>query len=879
MKTVAQQQIKEIVQNWIIDIQKQGLDVPANEIVQKILDSKKELLNNITIVAPNLQTKNEDFDILSHNDNIRNLQSDIKVLFNSLYELDVNSENLTDSITDMMVFNQSLISKMEREIDTIIMNSNISEYSYIENFKNNHNELSKENVTINSDSRELYLMSSQLTRPLKSNEITITNALTGTFSNTAHIRVVPNKPSYTFNNIIDKNDGEYTITVTSRHNGPMDVLFKIVPTRVYESNGIKFSKNNDIFGIYDLNIYNDDGVFFSNTGILDNKTDSFQYKDNIISKIELNLYKSNEDRIEQDDEGIIYIYEFKLRYLLMENNKFTNEGYFISIPLSIQNIDNETVSFKKISMLTYDNIVTNTYINYFIKKSSSERWRKIVPINHGESNNNIIDFNVSADIVYDGIKSTSSKQWASIHPITNFGAVSLYNIGDYLTIDNETLSEIMLDQNINNNSIILERGVGDFSISDNTSTEHIILKDIYSPVNISTGEVDLLYPMKKYYKSKLIDDGGYYITVPYLIPEITQNQVALFIMTDDNTKFKINAINKFEYTADTTTIYVDYIYNSSGEKVINESLDTTIETDFLITLEEYKTRTGNSVIVDTSSLLIRDDPRQKYYSDNAYEFFPNNLYINFHKYIVPERVVYVSYNINIQSANDYKTFSAKINILNNTTLTIYPFTEEEIIKGNFHYITNIDTKEQIDVSRLNEYLFYPGDYILKTTQLYKTDGKPNLINDLTGKSSEAGFNLSNIDRTQIIAYDSPMRQVSANKLSNVISPLDNRNYAIEETVDKNGTKLKSILINFIPDEKFTDDTTTMGEELVGFFPNYIIGAETTYSPLQEEFKLTYNTITNADISDTEEFQYKIELLRDADADATPIVSSIIINYI
>ena len=234
---------------------------------------------------------------------------------------------------------------------------------------------------------------------------------------------------------------------------------------------------------------------------------------------------------------------------------------------------------------------------------------------------------------------------------------------------------------------------------------------------------------------------------------------------------------------------------------------------------------GNAIItIDITTFKYKHrDTDEEYASgkDVYYSETDKKVYLNLNSTIPTNqngmKTAYVSFKFKKKSKEEFEIYRTYVYYDRDTTLTIYPFTQEEYSAGNFHMI------DGVNVSTNTSYDIKGGWHEIMTTQPYKTD-PDNIkdVNSLTNKQSTAGINLgSYIERR---AYSDPMRLVSTHTLANVVGPNNNESFAY-----KNGKIYTNFIPTYLPDYATTDATHLKGNKVLAKEAEY-------YATGKEEFK-------------------------------------------
>jgi len=275
------------------------------------------------------------------------------------------------------------------------------------------------------------------------------------------------------------------------------------------------------------------------------------------------------------------------------------------------------------------------------------------------------------------------------------------------------------------------------------------------------------------------------ITVRYQIVEDNRNEIALFDQT--NTKIdititditnkqitvngKIAIDNKTQLYCTYITTLGDYVYPDRNIEIDTTSIEVISAGNTLVYGSDYR-------IINSANLFdIEILSSGLYNSLLETETRDDNSIVNHSPDII------IRYKFKRYGVAKNKYYETNILCHTYTDIQILPFTNKEIMSGNFHIINGVN------VSSENKYILNPGWNNIKTTQPYPTLFQDSSdVNHYTNEPSAAGLILPS-GNVEIRPYIDSMRQVSSFILATMNSE-SRECFAFENN---------KIYINFIPE--------------------------------------------------------------------------------
>jgi len=601
---------------------------------------------------------------------------------------------------------------------------------------------------------------------------------------------------------------------------------------------------------------------------------SFNFDAIYIDKLIVRMEQQVETAINEENKRI---YLFSLNNIALEYVNFNDDARFITSAITTD------IPITEVMMEATDNRPPGTNIDYYISQDK-ERWLPIAPKNlFPNSPNTVVNLSLSSLTELENIGSSIDRWDETLSPNNEYGTIAVYNVldgttGNYVT-DNGSgnVLNIESDEEIIEDSIKLYRGYDDWSITKEryvvresyTKVEHRV-RPPSSPTDGASGSLikpaatDHTYdeitvkPVLRFddegHRVNL-QDGDKYITTKY---PIANNNLEII---------RLKTGRKIEYT--------DINYNTG--KITLEYDQCNVSDDIVITyysyIENVEEEDNVNIDIDMTSL--------KYFSGNAYietnrtdsviyySYADKLIHINKNNSLPStsygDILVRLSFDIIKQSKDKFRVYKTYVYYSQDTDITIFPFTEEEISAGNFH---SIDGE---DVSSLNTYTMTGGLHNIVTTQPFKLDpnNPDNDVNVLTNKTSNAGIDLGNYEEKR--AFKKPLRKVDINTLSNVIAPGNHETFAYKDG---------KVFLNFKPEElpyqvlDFPLTTHVKGKEILAKYASYYEDDKQTFNQYfakKESFKLEYKTHPSDPDDELKEMYVKGELSIDEKTGISPSV--------
>jgi len=452
-----------------------------------------------------------------------------------------------------------------------------------------------------------------------------------------------------------------------------------------------------------------------------------------------------------------------------------------------------------ISLAAEDEKLGNVNVNYYIATSESDTESpEAVGFTKVDTDDGSLIMFGNRVTTIDNI-TTSGNSW-DLTPLKRYGS-KLYNIfgggftgdfGDFSIADGVISGEV----EIISDSIKLHRGVGDYIFREISTTETRSVK--YLPYDTVMDDDVWVKPLalkttirELVMSSNIGSDGGVnnvlYVDHILLNPEFVQ------VERDDGVSIPVAVIDSGEDTG-YGSYYITFEADG-GNAVFSDEYNYYVT--YVVDLLTYAGNTGRAISLDGNSFSITcgEDTLEHgvdfivHFNGLKVELLRTGKYMD-HYGVDRENGVNYSDPVNIafsyeeSSSAGSQFWETWVYVDDVTTISIIPFTSEEINAGNFH---RIDGKL---VSTTREHTLGMGWHQIQTTQPFPTvNGNGYDTNMNTDASSNAGIIIPPDVAKQRVFKDS-MRQVSPYRLT-IMSPGEAKSCFAYE----NG----KILISFIPD--------------------------------------------------------------------------------
>lgn len=857
MKTILERQLSFLIKRYITESLKLGNNTYLKELMVKIIDTTTLLQNRKCLFPANQLVKYKKIDYSKYTENIELLAQDVKIIFEIIHDLETNIDSLEKYSLLASGFNNSTITRLAREIDILRANTITKYHSYIETFKDNGNVGTIKNLVVDSAIQGIYLKNNDKAKPLLPEDARVIPSITSEHRY-ERLNITGHKSPMVASEIIGWESGkEVEFRITSKHREPITFSLAVEPTREIIANSLTIYPDMTELVPSKIMIYIDGNTtpVFTKDYLFSNQPMRIQFQESLITKIVIEMFKSNEDMTYDN----INEYVFRFNGIKLENRLYSDDGELISKALSITN-DDEPMTYTKLAMITTDFIPEGTTVNYYVS-SDSEFWHQIVPLNHGNDPRNIIDFSNSSAYTIENITSSATSPWSTLAPVKTFGSQPVYNLlenQDDVILTDGAIANVNGD--ILPETVEVYRGIGDYSViyeDGKIEAEISNVPHIFYGVEHKIDLCILVTEEQIVGTDRKIDTKYPIAFVGYILPKVT----------------KLVGSRLFDCEVE---IISDELYATVDSTATTGDLVTITYSAPLRDIEEI----DNTIIdIDRSSIVVSttiDGTRE--IGENDFNFNVHNKFIELSRISsiasdasgLGTKTLFISFRYLTRRRDNYRIFRTYVDLKKEYEITIFPFSDEETIAGNYHKI------DGIDISKYKKYTLTVGKHLIETTQPHKTDPNGSLdVNDLTQKSSNAGIDLTDVDPKNRRAFEKPLRRVNIKKLSNVISPMDHKSFALEDN---------KIYLNFIPEELPSNLNTfphLSASNVIGKVPVYSTSNERDilyYENLPETFLVSFQT--KQPIEELQSFYYKIEMYRNANnSHETPIVSRLTINLI
>lgn len=777
------------------------------------------------------QLENKDYVDL-HNKNVEAINTDSDILADALANINKQIGSIERMSRNLRTLIPQLSRKVAAEVERVSKNMNLFAQSIIENF-NSTTYIDLENTTATVDTDAGICRSfEKRNNSIRMSDINFDNV--GFRLNTGQTYSIRGEIERVFR---PENIVPLTIEIYS------DDLDGVTGTLVIPI-------NNKEINMLDVAFNSPDNLRISATLILDDgstirvledvvASNSFHRTFDVYTVQEIDIEFTIDQPIEPYSNG--YLYELQLLNVSFDRSQIRTESWVYSREYELSLPITEAI----LRAHTYE--PGNTRIDFDIS-SDRTNW---IPIKVStDEEEHITTLTDKAPHLITGITDSISKQWSEIEGDATFGNNVLYNILDYVDegVDEGAL-DIATGSQLVPTSVKLKRGFDTYAIqtaqinipADVESVEHTLIYDedseTYSktiPLRVHRSQV-----AKKVRKEKLA--GGsfeYYIylqnTPIYGTVEVDDGSTALTTVIPEPGAVPNHNYKKVRIASgvvDGSTVYVSYdVY-----------------------LDTLETEEGYIIEVDSDSVRVFTTPKQ----DSNFELSTNDFdYLDVDKKLLiypnaritpsinDEYTIYISYTYYMRSREEVHFYETHILLKEQKSLTIFPFTTEEIGLGNFHLIDGEVHSQDINIT------LDAGWHTIQTTQPYKNDpNNDDDVNEITGKQSEAGILLRDSGDvpyySQMIAFNQYLRQVDTFKLANVISPNDHRSFAVKDN---------KVYINFKPDTipPSLVQTDFKGKDILVKRAIYTVGGENDYQfdryeGVSDTFELSYEVIPENEI--------------------------------
>ena len=422
-----------------------------------------------------------------------------------------------------------------------------------------------------------------------------------------------------------------------------------------------------------------------------------------------------------------------------------------------------------VSLVTDENLPDGTITKYYLNPGSDPDvgWIEIEPINRTKKKNNIINLGQIRGKIskYGPDNSNPMNDWdidtISTQDIKLYNILSLqdYDEGGILTAKLGTLSPS--DGEIVEESIKVYRGIDDYSIRleqpfTTETTAPVVHKAIantsvpgYEPISILVNYIEIIKPSSSDPTQVLLKH------------EITDS-TSILIKDADNVIIGVNALT-LTSIGDRTQITFDRPLDPTQSYTITYDVKLSEVNNKLSEDKELKILEPTFEIITNEGVLLNNRTDFVISNENQTLYLDRNLQNIESLQIKVDWIVRYIEKIQIYETHLYNDSTINLQILG--------FSDNEIDKGNFHWIDNQN------VSRLTEIELSPGHHIIKTTQPYPSDpNNPLDVNGLTNQGSLAGIIIP--DGIYYRAFEDSLRQISFFQLGNNISPNNQDNFSL-----------------------------------------------------------------------------------------------------
>ena len=856
MKPVIDRQAEYILSDTIKSLQKSNMNIALSNVMAMTASTLLDLETRKTMFPGLELTRYSIVPLDTINTNTRYLKADLHIMFDTINDLGNELYKYEKSLTNKFTFNNSNITRLRRKIEMLKMISVGNSYTYIETFANdtNINQEQSSNYSVDTNRGTLTITNATDYKPITTNDVDITVK-----NNVGSVVVHGSNVGVVANDLIGRKQGKEVTFVCNTQNKSeisMTITISLNPVvQSYELNHLLICPMFDIQTPAEIKIYSvnqTDVPFVVTNRLLNDNPVSIPFDSNNVSHIEIKMYRSGESKLVASG----YQYDFTFNGIEITNKKNLKSATVISKQLTKKfPEDGNSILFDKVVVYTNDNVPLGTSVDYSIS-SDGINWHSIVPMNKMTHSRNVINFSSTQD-KETTIQIENGYTWRTqVIEHREFGNIPLYEIA---TIPDDVSPE----------SIKLYRGYGDYSITRSDNKVNLRVADVIHMFTTSSERFPLCVDDHSETLELQYDDteDKYYIQPRYYVPF---SELAVV-------KFKVGSyyydciISSCVDVVDTTTGFkYTKIYLESND-YIQDITHATVT--FSAALRDIEKKDNCVINIDEYSLRVKSSLTGTYLDQNYLSI--NHL----DKTLVVKTTVgksninpikshvYISYQYSKKRKIEYKTFETNITVFEETEIQIFPFTGEEVLAGNFH---NIDG---VDVSQSTSHVLSIGNHVIKSTNPHKSSDHELDVNDLTGKHSNAGIDLSNIIQDNMLAFPESLRMVSITKLANVISPSDHKVFACANN---------KIFINFVPEQ--LPSNINIYEYMIG---SDVCGKHATYNPVSfnydqyvtipEMFKLIYNQKSN--LTSVSTFYYKIDMSTTEDSTLVPEVSKLSINLI
>ena len=762
MPNLRETQYKTLIESYVsrvnsFDIKKPTIDelkTIYNMIMVNIYNKIERLFSN---------TNKDDFSFDKWNDMVKLLNNDIETLTYHSSENILSLSNNSRIFKVMTSFLKALADNVAKSMSSVY---NRSQNTYDSTLRipidilNTFDVSTSENVYIDRYNLNVKVYASSV------NNITDDLNLYNLITKTLDVYIDPSDVSYIKSGIQDATGAR--------------IYYSEYFTRLSLYYDIVMPSNKYKFNFISLNL--DDSKKYNTTITLTKSDNTLLEVKNIVSdtifvpadiykkvSIKMTIYKPTYKDVND------YVYVYWIKDIIFTNKVISNTAV-----ISLKNISIDT-SYNKLSI---DVDHSNNAFSYYIKHNGI--LYNVTPI--GSNTFKKIELNKNETHILVSPR-FSTNTW-SLVPVTKYGGVQLYPILDILKNTNSDLIDedgCLKDYNSISN-ITIYRGYQDWLINYKKRDNNININKIYIKLNRnSSGDITNTsnslpihintFKINSYTKVTDGDDKKITITLngKIIYPEMIKfinaytNEVISYELLDGDITYD-SGTNKSSFDIKITNDFKEF----GSDSDINEYI-----VDYYITLFSYlKIYNYNSVF---NGIQI--------YDENNIEITNNNLFFitkkldedgKLNDYIfniapfVKNEFIYISYKYQVLNMPPIKYYTTTVVCETSETITIIPFTNNELSTGNYHLINNVN------VSQLTSYTLQPGANYIETTQPFPSfikNGNVYFANQFTLSSSSAGIILPSF--LKYYAYDKPLVIVPINELSMIIDSNDNRQYAFE----------------------------------------------------------------------------------------------------
>jgi hypothetical protein len=750
-----------------------------------------------------------------HNENIEEMKSDLRVINDTLLELNEKSDLIN-------ILRNNSIKMISRTFDTIKEKIKglrraymINIQSIIEHFNSVDNIESISGATV--DTKNGIVVLQQPSSPLSSVTPEEGNVKVDLLNN---LPFTSPRNENDVLNITNSNDIQFVAIGQNRE----EVKYKVTITFDKRPvNQVAININNTVPLTTEIKVNErtkiKDQILLKGTYLFNMK------RVNNANIVEIEFTVNNEDYV-QDDQ---YVYILNLVHINVRNAAYNLEGSVISKELEFNS------PITDIAIKVDESVPSGAKVIYSVADAKTpSNWIRLKPTHSMFEQPNWVSIGSTSEIN----KLITVNNYVT--PSDNSESTLLYNILDGLTDENVTdgVLNIADGWEIDTINSSLQMGINDYAIvNDYIKAKSKSNLTEYKFTTTSNDYIDMYTQIPN--ETHLVKDNK--ITLKY-IPHTTE-----LIISDKEKMYDSYTVNGSEVTiyniANGTTVYVKY-----------NTLLTTIETTDNVVIELIK-----------DSIALRLSPNAE---DEAYGEVVNILFDEKRIKMDPNAnvsvditsnnyIVYISYDYYVRSVEKAKQYKTNVLFTTDVDIDVLPFNEEEIIAGNAHFI------DGVNVSRNNEFSVESGWHTITTTQPYPTNKEvANDVNSLTNKDSDAGIILRSFDR--MVAHVNSMRYVSLHRLTNVVSRHDHRAFTIEDG---------KVLINFKPDVLL--NATLEGDIFVGRLVEWFGRRVNRYklNPPQFEMRIVLKPTKDNTEEAVKKIKYRVELKRIPTANS-PVVSTL-----